>query len=143
MILVDASLLLHAYNPRSPDHQRAKAWLEAELSGANPVRFAWVTLWAFMRISTNSRAFEHPLSGPEASAIVASWLARPHAGVLEPAERHAELLAGLVADGQAVGPLVVDAALAAIAVEHGATVHTTDRDFARFPGLKWRNPLTP
>jgi hypothetical protein len=141
VILVDANLLLYAYNPRSSDHQAAKAWLEAALSSAEPVRFAWVTLWAFMRISTNSRAFEHPLTGTEASAIVTSWLARPNTGVLEPGERHVELLTRLVAEGQAAGPLVMDAALGAIATEHGATVYSTDRDFARFPGLKWRNPL--
>src|SRR5215469_8198797 len=87
------------------------------------------------------RVFERPLSTSEAEAAISSWLAQPAAGVLDPGERHWDILRGLVRDGQAVGPLVMDAVLAAIALEHGATVCTTDRDFARFPGLKWMNPL--
>jgi toxin-antitoxin system PIN domain toxin len=106
------------------------------------MRFAWVTIWAFLRIATSPRVFEHPLSMAEARAAVASWLAQPNAGTLEPGERHGELLERLTGEGQVTGPLVMDAALAAIAVEHGATLCTADRDFARFPGLRWRNPLS-
>lgn len=141
MILVDANLLLHAYNPRSADHDAARRWLEAALSGPGAVRFAWMTLWAFLRISTNPRVFERPLSMDEAGRIVSSWLDRPQTGVLEPAERHWEILQALNASGQVSGPLVMDAALAAVALEHGATLCTTDRDFARFAGLAWMNPL--
>jgi hypothetical protein len=141
MILVDANLLLHAYQPRGAQHAAGRAWLESVLSGSEFVRFAWVSLWAFLRISTNPRAFEHPLSSSEAVAAVSSWLDQPVAGMLEPGERHMEILSRLLADGQATGPLVMDAALAAIAIEHGATLHTTDRDFARFPGLDWVNPI--
>jgi len=141
MILVDANLLLYAYHPRDPRHEVSRAWLEATLSGGELVRFAWLSLWAFLRISTNPRVFERPLAPSEAEAAVSSWLSRPCAGILDPAERHWETLCSLVRDGQCVGPLVTDAALAALAVEHGATLHTTDRDFSRFPGLKWRNPL--
>ena len=141
MILLDANLLLLAYNPRSPDHERGKAWLEEALSGPSLVRFAWVTLWAFIRIATNQRVFEKPLSIAEADEIVSAWLAQPAAGVLEPGERHWPILQGLLAEGQAVGSLAMDAALAAIAIEHGATLCTTDRDFSRFPGLSWMNPL--
>jgi uncharacterized protein len=139
--LVDANLLLYAYNPRAEQHERSRAWLEAALSGPDLVRFAWATLWAFLRISTNPRAFEHPLSASEAIAVIAALLDQPNVGILEPGERHGEILRGLVLDGQATGPLVMDAALAAIAVEHGATLCTTDRDFSRFPGLAWTNPL--
>jgi toxin-antitoxin system PIN domain toxin len=106
------------------------------------VRFAWLTLWAFLRISTNARVFEKPLTTAEAEAAVASWIERPAAGVLEPGERHWDILRDLMRSGQAVGPLVMDAVVAAIAIEHGATLCTTDRDFARFPGLKSTNPLT-
>ncbi len=141
MILVDANLLLHAYNPRSADHDRSRAWLEQALSGTALVRFAWVTLWAFIRIATSPRVFEQPLTLAEADEIVSSWLAQPMVGVLEPADRHWPLLQRLLAEGQAAGPLAMDAALAAIAVEHGATLYTTDRDFSRFPGLSWTNPL--
>jgi toxin-antitoxin system PIN domain toxin len=98
-------------------------------------------LWAFLRIATNPRVFEHPLSIAEAERAVSSWLAQAVAGILEPGERHWEILRELIRSGQTAGPLVVDAALAAIAIEHGATLCTTDRDFARFPGLAWMNPL--
>ena len=141
MILIDANLLLYAYDPRSHEHEAAKAWLEATLSGSPLVRFAWLTLWAFLRISTNSRVYERPLSPAEAAQAVSAWLAQPSAGVLDPGERHWEILRRLTHDGQSSGPLVMDAALAAIAIEHGATLQTTDRDFARFSGLRWVNPL--
>lgn len=136
MILVDANLLLYAYHPRAEQHEKSRAWLEASLGGAELVRFAWLTLWAFLRIATNPRAFERPLSASEAMSVIASWLAQPAAGVLEPGERHRDILEDLVREGQASGPLVMDAVL-----EHGATLCTTDRDFSRFSRLKWRNPL--
>ena len=141
MILIDANLLLYAYHPRAEQHAASRAWLETVLSGPELVRFAWLTLWAFLRISTSSRVFERPLSASEASGVVSSWLAAPATGVLDPGERHWEILKDLMGVGQTAGPLVMDAALAAIAVEHGATLYTTDRDFVRFPGLRWTNPL--
>lgn len=142
MILVDANLLLYAYHPRAEAHRTSRAWLEKALSGPDLVRFAWLTLWAFLRISTNRRVFERPLSTGEAERAVSSWLGQSCAGVLEPGDRHWDILRGLTKEGQAAGPLIMDAALAAIAIEHGATLHTTDRDFSRFPGLKWSNPLS-
>ena len=141
MRLVDANLLLYAYDPNAAEHPASRRWLEATLSGASLVRFAWISLWAFLRIATNPRVFERPLSMAEAERHVSSWLAQPPAGILEPGERHWDILRQLTRDGQAAGPLVVDAALAAIAIEHGATLCTTDRDFARFPGLTWTNPI--
>jgi uncharacterized protein len=141
LILVDANLLLYAYHARAAQHERSRAWLEAALSGSELVRFAWLTLWAFLRIGTNPRVFEHPLSIPEAEAAVSSWLAQPAAGILEPGERHWEIVRALMQEGQTTGPLVMDAVLAAIAMEHGATLFTTDRDFSRFSALKWKNPL--
>jgi toxin-antitoxin system PIN domain toxin len=141
VILIDANLLLYAYHPRAEQHVPSRTWLETVLAGPELVRFAWLTLWAFQRISTNSRVFERPLSASEAAGVVSSWLAAPTAGVLDPGERHWEILRELMDVGQTTGPLVMDAALAAIAVEHGATLHTTDRDFMRFPGLRWTNPL--
>lgn len=141
MILVDANLLLYAYDPRADEHEAAKHWLEAVLTGSSLVRFAWLSLWAFLRISTNPRVFERPLTMVEAEATVGTWLEQPVAGILEPGERHWDILRALARDGQTSGPLVMDAALAAIAIEHGATLCTTDRDFARFEGLKWENPI--
>ena len=141
MKLIDANLLLYAYDPNSEHHPASKAWLEATLSGSELVRFAWMTIWAFLRISTNPRVYERPLSIAEAEQAVSSWLAQPVAGILEPGERHWDILRRLAASGQATGALMMDAALAAVAVEHGATLYTTDRDFARFTELKWTNPI--
>lgn len=142
MILVDANLLLYAYHPQDERHAAARAWLEGVLSGTETVGFAWLTLWAFLRISTNPRVFERPLLPSEANAVVSSWLGRRVASVLEPDERYWGILSGLLQGDQVKGPLVMDAALAALALEHGATLHTTDGDFFRFPGLRWRNPLS-
>ena len=141
MILLDANLLLYAYDPDSAQHDASRRWLEERLSGGELVRFAWLTLWAFMRISTNSRIFARPLTAPEAHEAVGAWLQQPNAGVIEPGDRHQEILGRLLASGQASGALVIDAALAAIAIEHGATLCSTDRDFSRFDGLDWHNPI--
>lgn len=141
MILVDANLLLFAYNPRALEHAASRRWFEAALSGGSLVRFAWVTIWAFLRISTNPRVFEHPLSMVEAEDIVSSWLQQPSAGIVEPGERHWDILLTLMQDGKTRGPLVMDAVLAALAIEHGATLYTSDRDFARFAQLSWIDPL--
>jgi len=81
------------------------------------------------------------LSPAEAESVISSWLELSHVGILDPGERHWEILGGLLKEGQASGPLVMDAVLAAIALEHGAVLHTADRDFARFAGLAWKNPL--
>jgi toxin-antitoxin system PIN domain toxin len=141
MIVVDANLLLYAYDPDSPRHDASRRWFEDVLSGAGLVRFTWLTLWAFIRISTNSKAFVRPLSALEAHEAVASWLQQPNAGVIEPGDRHLEILGDVLRAGQAGGALVMDAALAAIAIEHGATLCSTDRDFSRFAGLDWQNPI--
>ena len=143
MILVDANLLLYACHPGAEQHRAARAWIESVLSGSELVRFPWLALWAFLRIATHPRLFARPLSGSEAAQMVTAWLDAPVAGVLQPAERYWEILSGLMREAQATGPLVMDVAIAALAIEHGATLHTTDRDFTRFPGLKWRNPLQP
>ena len=140
MILVDANVLLYAYQPRSEFHQRCRAWVEEAFSGEEPVCLAWVTVLAFIRISTNPRIFEQPLLAAEATAAVSSWLERPTVSVLEAGERCWEIFRRLLVEAQVSGPLVMDAFLAALALENGATLVTTDRDFTRFPNLKLRNP---
>jgi uncharacterized protein len=141
LLLIDANLLVYAYHEQSPEHGASRQWLESVLSGTEPVRLAWTTIWAFLRIATHPRVFRRPLSATEAGDAVSAWLAQPNVAVLEPADRHWAILQDLLRRGQAGGPLVMHAALAALAVEHGATLCSTDRDFARFPGLKWVNPL--
>jgi uncharacterized protein len=140
LILVDANVLLYAYQPRSEFHERCRAWVEEAFSGEEPVCLAWVTILAFIRISTNPRIFEQPLLGSEAVSAVSSWLERPSLSVIEAGERCWEILRQLLVEAQVSGPLVMDAFLAALALENGATLVTTDRDFARFPNLKVRNP---
>lgn len=140
MILLDANVLLYAYHPRAEAHARCREWLEKALSGEEPVCLPWVSVLAFLRISTNPRVFEQPLLSSEALAIVASWLERPVVSVLEAGETCWEILRELVEDGQISGPLVMDAFLAALALENGATLATTDRDFARFHKLETTNP---
>src|SRR5262249_54219905 len=103
MIFIDANLLLYSYHPRGEQDTESRAWLETALSGPGLVRFAWLTLWAFLTIATNPRVFERPLSASEAEAAISSWLAQPAAGILDPGERHWDILRGLVRDGQAVG----------------------------------------
>jgi len=141
VILPDANLLIYAYARSSPHHARARRWLEEALSGAAPVALCWPTLLAFLRITTNPKAMTKPLAASDARAIVESWLAQPVATIVLPTERHFALLCRLITTGQASGPLVPDAHLAALAIEHGATLVTNDRDFARFPGLKVEYPL--
>ena len=143
MIILDANLLLYGFNADSPQHAASRKWLEERLSGGEWIGIPWVTLWAFVRISTNPRLTPVPLRAEEAFAIVRKILAVPSVTVLTPGPRHAEILEKLVVDNQAVGPLVTDAVLAALAVEQGATLATTDRGFARFRGLRWLNPLEP
>lgn len=141
MIVIDANLLLYAHDAGSAQHAAARRWLEGILSGDETVGLAWAALLAFLRIGTNLRLRKDAPTIEEASAIVSSWLERPTVTLLQPGERHWQILRDLMSKGQARGPLVTDAHLAALAIEHGATLATTDRDFARFPGLKFFNPL--
>lgn len=141
MKLVDANILLYAVDENSPHHRVAKPWLEAELSGPETFAFAWSVLLAFLRLSTNPRVFELPLSGDEALDLVDSWLEQPNAAVLHPTDRHGQLLRELLAPLGTAGNLVTDAHLAALAIEHGAELASGDADFSRFPGLQWTNPL--
>ena len=141
MILVDANVLLYAYNADDPRQAKAARWLEDALSGDEPVRFTWQVLLAFLRITTGSKPFARPLRLDDAITIVETWLEQPCAEVIEPGARHLALLRRLGVDAQARGALVMDAHLAAIAIENGATLYSTDRDFARFEGLSWKDPL--
>ncbi len=143
MILVDVNLLLYVYNPSFSLHTKARDWWERTLSRPDPVRLAWVTILAFLRISTNPRSFESPLTIEESTAFVSEWLSLPMVDILEPGERYWGILSELLRTTQSRGASVMDAHLAALAIEHGATLCTSDRDFIRFPGLEVLNPLQP
>lgn len=141
MIVPDANLLLYAYNASAEEHDRARVWWEDALSSEETVGMCWQTLTAFLRIGTNQRAFPHPLSVKEAGAIVASWLVLPNVQVISPSAQHWDLFRRLLAESQAVGPLVMDAHLAALAMEYGATLCSHDADFTRFKSLRVHDPL--
>ena len=140
-MLVDANLLLFAVDHSSPFHARAEDWLTSQLNGQRRVGLPWQSLGAFLRISTNPRAAERPLSPDEAWSYVESWLAPETVWVPQPTERHAEVLGTLIRAYQLRGNLVSDAQLAALAVEHGLTVCSADTDFALFSEIRWQNPL--
>lgn len=141
MILVDANVLLYAEDSTSPNHHKAREWWDAQLSGSSPVCLCWTVLSAFIRIGTNRRVFERPLSLEGAVARVESWMDQPCTRLVYPTEQHWPIFREMLQQGQAVGNLVTDAHLAALAVEHGCALCSTDSDFARFPKLKWQNPL--
>jgi toxin-antitoxin system PIN domain toxin len=141
LILVDANILLYAEDQLSPHHDAARAWWDAELSGSSPVCLCWTVLGAFIRIGTNPRVFEHPLSLDQALARIQSWLDQPCSRIIRPTERHWHVFQEMLCNGQAVANLVTDAHLAALAVEHGCELISTDSDFSRFAGVRWRNPL--
>ena len=141
MILVDANLLLYAYDSTAPEHPNARRWLEDVLAKPEPVLLPWQSIYAFLRIATNPRAWRTPLTVEEARAIVDEWLSLPNVITPSPTERHWEILREFLADSQCRGPLVADAVLAALAMEHGAELCTNDRDFSRFPKLRVVNPL--
>ena len=141
MILVDANLLLYAVNKDAPLHRRAKSWLEAAISGTETVGLSWIVLLAFLRLTTRAGIFEKPLRTETALEIVDSWLQQPGVTILEPTARHFRTLRELVLALGTGGNLTSDAHLAALAIEHGAELCSTDNDFERFAGLHFRNPL--
>jgi toxin-antitoxin system PIN domain toxin len=141
MILVDANLLLYAAMEDAPRHAAARTWLEARMNGVARVGLPWESLLAFCRLTTNPRVFGRPLDIDTAWRQVRAWLDVPVAWIPTPTERHADALGRLLAATNATANLVPDAHLAALAIEHGLTLCTTDGDFARFPGLRWENPL--
>ena len=141
MTILDANILLYAYNSDASQHLETRRWLEQQLGETDQTGIAWVTLWSFLRISTNPRLTRIVLPVEEVFQTIRDLLAHPRVTVVEAGPRHAEILQRLVFEGKASGPRVTDAALAALAIEHGATLASTDRDFSRFPDLRWINPL--
>ncbi len=141
MILLDANILLYAYDAASSQHAKARAWLETVFSDVEPVGLPWQTLSAFLRIMTDLRLPGNRFTVVEAAEFVSDWLEQPNVRVLSPGDEHWHIFRKMIVEGQAPGPLVSDAHLAALTLEYGGVLYTTDRDFARFPGLRWKNPL--
>ena len=141
MILVDANLLLYAEDSLSEHHQAARSWWDAQLSGAGPICLCWPVLTAFIRIGTNVRLHRRPLTLGEAVERVQSWFDQPCVRMVHPGEQHWAIFQVMLRAGKAIGSLVSDAHLAAMAVEHNCILQSTDADFARFKGLKCNNPI--
>ena len=141
MILVDANLLIYAHVSSFEQHSAARRWLDDRLDGVARVGLPWSSLLAFLRLVTNPRVFERPEPMTGAWGQVVAWLGCAPAWMPAPSDRHADILGRLLAVPGIYGNLVPDAHLAALAIEHGLTLCSTDGDFARFPGLSWTNPL--
>jgi toxin-antitoxin system PIN domain toxin len=139
--LPDVNLLLYAVNRDAVQFPRARPWLEGRLQGTETMAFAWATLTGFLRLSTRPGIFAAPLSAAAALDLVDSWLELRHVTVVQPTELHAATLRALIEQVGTAGNLVTDAHLAALAIEHGATLESADHDFGRFPGLRWEDPL--
>ena len=143
MKLVDANLLIYAVDEEASHHAAARAWLEDLLSGTETVALPWLVLLAFLRLTTQPRLFARPLAADEALDVVESWLDQPCVVTVGPTVRHAARMRELLRVVGAAGNHVGDAHLAALAIEHGAELCSADTDFARFPGLRWTNPVAP
>ena len=141
MILVDVNLLLYAYNASTREHHRATRWLEDVFSRPETVGLAWETVLAFLRVGTDPRIQSKPLRLDEAVTVVDGWLARSNVTLVNATSQHWGVMAKLLPESRVRGSLIMDAHLAALAIEHGATLCTNDRDFARFPGLRVEYPL--
>jgi toxin-antitoxin system PIN domain toxin len=142
VIVVDANLLIYSYDVSSAQHKKSVVWLEKIFSDTEAVGLPWQSITAFLRVVTNRRLPGARVSLEDAALAVEGWLELPNVRILVPGDQHWSLLRRMVVEGGASGPLVSDAEIAAITVEYGGVLHTADRDFARFPELRWVNPLS-
>jgi toxin-antitoxin system PIN domain toxin len=141
VILLDANLLLYAANRDAPEHEAARTWLDEQLNNAARVGFPWPTMVAFVRLAINPLVVRHPVEAREAWRQVRDWLSCPNAWTPVPTERHAVIVGSFFDMPAMTSRLVPDAHLAALAIENGVVLCSTDGDFAKFPGLTWENPL--
>lgn len=142
MILPDINLLVHAHNLRAPHHAAARAWWESCLQGQQGIALAWAVIHGFIRLTTHPKVFQNPLPVADALARVEEWLSLPHVQIAHPPQTHFQTWSGLLQQLGSAGNLTTDSHLAALAIDRGLILHTTDADFSRFPGLKWVNPLS-
>jgi hypothetical protein len=140
MRLIDANLLIYAKFSDLPQHEKARMWLETQFNSPRRIALPWESCLAFLRLSTNSRLFDRPLSGPAAWEQIEEWLSHPRVSIPLPTVEHPNVVRGLIRAVRGAGNLVPDAHLAALAIQHGLILCSSDSDFARFPGLRWENP---
>lgn len=141
MIIPDVNLLIYAHNDEAPQHTQARKWWEGLLNGLTPVGLSWITISGFIRLMTHPRILATPQEVPSTLGQVRGWLAQPPVRIVQPGSRFGQLCFDYLARLGTAGNLTTDAQLAALAVEHQAELHSNDTDFARFDGLRWRNPL--
>ena len=143
MILPDLNLIIYAHNIGAPDHAASRSWWEDQLNGTEPVVIPWVVVLGFVRLMTHRSVLVTPMLPAVAVTHVRSWFAQPNVEHIEPGAHHLDVLERLLTAVGTAGNLTTDAHLAALAIEHGLTLCSTDGDFAKFEGLKWENPLAP
>lgn len=141
MLVLDLNLLLYAVNRDAPLHTKARTWLEKTLNGDRTVALPWVVILGFLRLSTHPRVFRAPLTPENALRVADGWLACRNVRVLEAGREHWRILTRLLKETGTAGNLTTDAHLAALAIENGAELHSTDADFGRFRQLAWINPI--
>lgn len=142
MIVPDVNLLVYAHNRASAAHEPARAWWEGLVNRERPIGLPWAVVLGFVRLVTHPSVLVSPVAPLDALVRVRGWLEQPSVRILEPGPRHLELLEELFRSTGVAGSLTTDTHLAALAMEHQAELHSNDTDFGRFPGLRWRNPLT-
>ena len=140
MILPDVNVLIYAFRPEVPEHPRCRQWLQEVVDGDARFGISPLALAAVVRVTTNRRAYPTPSSLDDAFRFSDYLLGQPHCQIVEPGERHWDIFRRLCIETQTRGPIVTDAWYAALAIESGCEWITLDRDFARFPGLRWRLP---
>ena len=141
MIVLDVNLLIYAYDTTCKEHRNAREWVENIFAGDAPIGLPWQTITAFLRILTYPGLFGERFTMGQVIAIVNEWVEMPHVRVLAPSKLHWALFREMLVNGDVRGKLTTDAALAALTMEYGGVLYMNDRDFARFPGLRWVNPL--
>jgi uncharacterized protein len=141
MILPDINVLIHAHNSESPIHEQARHWWDATLAGTEGVGLAWVVILGFIRISTHRNILQNPMTPTETCSRLEEWLSLPHFHIVTAAEGHFQKLRLQLETLGTAANLTTDAHLATLAIERGYVLHSTDSDFHRFPGLRWKNPL--
>jgi hypothetical protein len=141
VVVPDINLLVFAYNEAAPHHDAARAWWEGLMTGRAPVRIPWAVTMGFVRLVTHPAVLEQPLPPKAAIERVRQWFSREHVQSLDPGPRHLVILEELFESTGVGGSLTTDTHLAALAIEHQCELHSGDADFARFPGLRWHNPL--
>jgi toxin-antitoxin system PIN domain toxin len=142
VIIPDINLLVYSYNSDAPFHDEARDWWEDCLSNPGTVGLPWAVMLGFVRIMSSNAVFSDPMEPVDAISHVRSWLVCPQTEILTPGPRHLEILADILRAARASGRLTTDAHLAALAIETQSELHSNDVDFARFPGLRWRNPIS-